>query len=176
MHTSAHKEVTTMKTLQSISRAGFATVFALLAMVEVAWAQTTFSGQVNTPGSGTPGGGHYGFLAFLFVVGLLVLVGVAVKLFDVKRKREDEGVALQSRLSDALLTDPSFAGLPITPTVHVPFSRSAPAVIRLTGTVPSPWTREAALELIRREAASLMGNTRIEDRLVVDPLIMRRAA
>src|SRR5262249_57559302 len=78
--------------------------------------------------------------------------------------------------SDALLTDPSFAGLPITPTVHVPFSRSAPAVIRMTGTVPSPWIREAALELIRREAASLMGNTRIEDRLVVDPLIMRREA
>ena len=164
-----------MKTLQSVSRAGFATLFALLAMVEVAWPQTTFSGQVNTPGS-TPGGGHYGFLAFLFVVGLLVLVGVAVKLFDMKRKREDEGVALQSRLSDALLTDPSFAGLPITPTVHVPFSRKAPAVIRLTGTVPSPWIREAALELIRREAASLMGDTRIEDRLVVDPLIMRRAA
>ena len=171
MQTSAHKEVTTMKTLQSISRAGFATLFALLGMVEVGWPQTTFSGQVNTPGSG-----HYGFLAFLFVVGLLVLVGVAVKLFDVKRKREDEGVALQSRLSDALLTDPSFAGLPITPTVHVPFSRSAPAVIRMTGTVPSPWIRGAALELIRREAASLMGNTRIEDRLVVDPLIMRRAA
>jgi hypothetical protein len=160
-----------MKSLQSITRAGVATLFALLAMVEVAWPQTTFSGQVNPPGSG-----GYGFLAFAFVVGLLVIVGVAVKLFDMKRKREDEGVALQSRLSDALLTDPSFAGLPITPTVHVPFSRKAPAVIRVTGTVPSPWIREAALEVIRREAASLMSDTRIEDRLVVDPLIMRRAA
>jgi hypothetical protein len=103
-------------------------------------------------------------------------VGVAVKLFDMKRKREDEGVALQSRLSDALLTDPSFAGLPITPTVHVPFSRSSPTVVTMTGTVPSPWIREAALEVIRREAAALMSDTRIEDRMVVDPLIMRRAA
>ena len=160
-----------MKSLLSMVRASLATLFALLAMVEVAWPQTTFSGQVATPGSG-----RYGFLAFGFVIGLLVLVGVAVKLFDMKRKREDEGVALQSRLSDALLTDPSFAGLPVTPTVHVPFSRSAPTVIKLTGTVPSPWIREAALELIRREAAALMSDTRIEDRLVVDPLIMRRAA
>jgi hypothetical protein len=58
----------------------------------------------------------------------------------------------------------------------VPFSRSAPTVIKLTGTVPSPWMREAALEVIRREAAALMSETRLEDRLVVDPLIMRRAA
>jgi len=152
-------------------RASFATLFASLAMVEVAWPQTTFSGQVDAPG-----GGRYGFLAFGFVIGLLVLVGVAVKLFDMKRKREDEGVALQSRLSDALLTDPSFAGLPITPTVHVPFSRSSATVVTLTGTVPSPWIREAALEVIRREAAALMSDTRIEDRMVVDPLIMRRAA
>jgi hypothetical protein len=160
-----------MKSLQGMVRASLGTLFALLAMVEVAWPQTTFSGQVDTPG-----GGRYGFFAFGFVIGLLVLVGVAVKLFDMKRKREDEGVALQSRLSDALLTDPSFAGLPITPTVSVPFSRSAPTVIKLTGTVPSPWMREAALEVIRREAAALMSDTRVEDRLVVDPLIMRRAA
>ena len=160
-----------MKSLQSMVRASFATLFASLAMVEVAWPQTTFSGQVDAPG-----GGRYGFLAFGFVVGLLVLVGVAVKLFDMKRKREDEGVALQSRLSDALLTDPSFAGLPITPTVHVPFSRSSATVVTLTGTVPSPWIREAALEVIRRDAAALMSDTRIEDRMVVDPLIMRRAA
>ena len=160
-----------MKPLQSMVRASLATLFASLAMVEVAWPQTTFSGQVNAPGSG-----RYGFLAFGFVIGLLVLVGVAVKLFDMKRKREDEGVALQSRLSDALLTDPSFAGLPITPTVHVPFSRSSATVVTLTGTVPSPWIREAALEVIRREAAALMSDTRIEDRMVVDPLIMRRAA
>ena len=71
-----------MKTLQSLCRPGLPTLFALLAMVDVAWAQTALSGQVNTPGGGTPGGGHYGFLACPFVVGLLVLVGVAVKLFD----------------------------------------------------------------------------------------------
>ena len=70
-----------MKSLQSMVRASLATLFASLAMVEVAWPQTTFSGQVNAPASG-----RYGFLAFGFVIGLLVLVGVAVKLFDMKRK------------------------------------------------------------------------------------------
>jgi len=43
-----------MKTLQSLCRPGLPTLFALLAMVDVAWAQTALSGQVNTPGGGTP--------------------------------------------------------------------------------------------------------------------------
>jgi hypothetical protein len=157
-----------MKSLQTLIRGGLGALFLLLAEIEIAWPQATTSVPERSA--------TYGFLAFAVVVGLLVVVGLGVKLYDVKRKREDEGVALQSRLSDTLLTDPMLAGLPITATVHMPFRRSAPAVITVTGAVSSPALREAALALMAREADALHGNQEIEDRLIVDPLIMRRAA
>jgi hypothetical protein len=36
---------------------------------------------------------------------LVVLLGIAVKLYDLKRKRDEEAVAAQARVSDALLMD-----------------------------------------------------------------------
>ncbi len=72
------------------------------------------------------------------VVGLLVVIGVVVKVFDLKQKRESEAVQLQAQLSDALLREPSLAGLPLTPTVHVPMWRGTPATIELMGRVPTP--------------------------------------
>jgi len=36
-------------------------------------------------------------------VGLLVVIGIVAKLFDLKQKRESEVVQLQAQLSDALL-------------------------------------------------------------------------
>lgn len=158
-----------MRQLQSFARAGLAALFVLLAVVEVAWP------QVPSPAP-APQEVGYGFLAFLFVVGLIVVVGIGVKLYDVKRKREDEGVALQARLSDALLGDPSLAGLPVTPTVHVPFSRRSPTVITLTGAVPSPARRENVLHIVHQVATPLTGEHEIEDRLIVDPLMSRHAA
>ena len=47
---------------------------------------------------------------------LIVLVGILVKFYDLKSKREEEAVAAQSRISDALLMDSTLAGLPLTPT------------------------------------------------------------
>jgi hypothetical protein len=120
--------------------------------------------------------GGYGIVAFLLVMGLLIAVGLAVKVYDVKRKREDEGIALQSRLSDALLGDPSLAGCPVTPTVHVPFSRRSPTTIALTGTVPSGARRDTVMQLVKVVAMPLDRNYEIEDRLLVDPQMIRRAA
>ena len=57
----------------------------------------------------------------VLLLGLLVLVGVGVKLYDLKRKREAEGVHVQAQVSDALLRDPSLFGLAVTPTAHVPW-------------------------------------------------------
>jgi len=171
MQTLCVKEVTTMKAFQRFVGAGLAAGFTLLALAEVAWPQVT-----RPPVPPTEGVAGYGFIAFLCVMGLLVAVGIAVKLYDVKRKREDEGIALQSRLSDALLSDPALAGLPVTPTVHVPFSRRTPVVVTITGAVSSPSRRETVLEVIARVATPLETNYRIEDRLIVDPRMTRRAA
>jgi len=150
-------------------RFSLAGLFMLLAVVEVAWTQAT------SPATAETGAGS-GLFALVFVVGLLAIAGIAVKLYDMKRKREDEGVVLQSRLSDALLTEPSLARLPITPTVHVPLGPRAQAVIALTGTVPTPALHDAVLGLVIREATFPRGNCRIEDRLFVDTLMSRRAA
>ena len=163
-----------MKPLQSLMRAGLAATFMLLAVVEVAWPQAT----TRAPSSPAPseGVGGYGVVAFLLVMGLIIAVGAAVRIYDVKRKREDEGIALQSRLSDHLLSDPSLAGFPVTPTVYVPFSRRSPITITLTGTVPSGARRDTVLQLVKLVAMPLESHYEIEDRLLVDPQIIRRAA
>lgn len=155
-----------MRLFQSLIRSSLAGLFVLLAVVEVAWAQAT---------SPAPGPG-YGLFAFVFVIALLTMTGLAVKLHDMKRKSEDEAVALESRLSDALLTERWLARLRITPTVHVPFGRRGQALITLSGTVPTQALREAILQLVRREAAAMTDNYQIEDQLFVDPLMSRRAA
>ena len=159
-----------MRPFQSLIRSSLAGLFVLLAVVEVAWTQAT------TPVPNPENGPGYGLFAFVFVVALLAMTGIAVKLYDMKRKREDEAVALQARLSDALLIEPLLAHLPITPTVRIPFGQHGQAVITITGTVPMPWFRDAVLQLVNREAAPLTYNYRIEDRLVVDTHMSRRAA
>ncbi len=46
------------------------------------------------------------------VVVMLLVIGVGVKLYDAKRKREGDALMVLARISDALLRD--FATLPIT--------------------------------------------------------------
>ena len=164
------QEVTAMRAFQISIRFTLAGLFVLLAVVEVAWTQATSPAAASENGAGS------GLFALVFVIGLLAIIGIAVKLYDMRRKREDEGVALKARLSDALLTEPSLARLPITPTVHVPLGPRAQAVIALTGTVPTPALHDAVLGLVIREATFPRGNYRIEDRLFVDTLMSRRAA
>ena len=69
---------------------------------------------------------------------VVVLLGVAVKLYDLKRKREDEAIAAQARISDALLMDATLAGLPLTPTAHLPLWKGSPLVVELTAPCPGP--------------------------------------
>jgi len=132
------------------------------------------SGQVAvTSASPTPLGG---LVALGIIVGLLVLVGIGVKLYDIKRKREEQGVVLQARLSDALLEDPELARLPLATTVHVPFRRPAAALVTVAGHVPTPELREAAMRLVRVKMRATWPSARIEDRIVVDRYRMQHAA
>jgi hypothetical protein len=142
----------------------------VLAVVEVAWTQTT--SPIPAPENGL----RHGLFAFVFLVALLAMTLITVKLHYMKRKREEEAVALQAQLSDVLFTEPLIAHLPIMPTVRVPFVRYPQAVIMLTGIVPTLALREGVLRLVRREAASLVDTYRIEDRLVVDTQMLQRAA
>lgn len=103
---------------------------------------------------------------------LVVLLGFAVKLYDLKRKREEDAVAAQSRISDALLMDSALAGLPLTPTAHLPLWKGSPLVLEIKGAVPSPELREAAVEVAKREIARSRPDFRIENRISVDPGVL----
>lgn len=110
------------------------------------------------------------------MLALVVLLGIAVKLYDLKRKREEEAVAAQARISDALLMDSALSGLPLTPTAHVPLWSGTPLTLEIRGAVPRSELREAAVDVARREMARSRPDFRIEDRIAVDPTVFSRAA
>ena len=112
----------------------------------------------------------------VLLLGLLLLVGVGVKLYDLKRKREAEGVHLQAQVSDALLRDPSFFGLAVTPTAHVPWWSGTPARLEVVGRVPTPEARDRIVRLVEQEARELRPDVVIVDRMQVDPAAGIRVA
>jgi hypothetical protein len=122
------------------------------------------------PQAATSGGFGPTLTVFLLLFGLLVLVGIGVKLYDLKRKREAEAVHLQAQVSDALLRDPTMFGLAVTPTAHVPWWSGTPARIVVSGRVPTAEARERALGIVEPEARSLRSDVVIEDRLEVEAI------
>ena len=112
----------------------------------------------------------------VLLVGLLVIVGVGVKLYDLKRKRENEAVHLQAQVSDALLRDPNIYGLAVTPTAHVPWWSGTPARLEVVGRVPTPESRERALRLVEQEARRVRPDIILVDHLEVDAAARARVA
>lgn len=115
-------------------------------------------------------------IVILLLLGLLVIVGIGVKLYDLKRKREAEGVQLQAQISDALLRDPGLFGLAVTPTAHVPWWSGTPVHLEVVGRVPTPEARERALRLVEAEARQIRSDVEIADRLEVDAAAGLRVA
>ena len=132
----------------------------------IAWAQTNAPVSPAAPSAGpaAQGGGMTAAAGFVVVLGLLVLVGVAVKLYDRKRKRDAEAVHLQAQVSDALMRDAGLAGLLLTPTAHL---RGGEAVVEITGEVPDDTARETALRIAREEAARVRPDVRIVEKIAV---------
>jgi hypothetical protein len=112
----------------------------------------------------------------VLLVGLLVIVGVGVKLYDLKRKREAEAVHLQAQVSDALLRDPRLFGMAVTPTGHVPWWSGSPARLDIVGRVPAPQVRDQVLRLIEHEARQVRPDVVIVDRLEVEASAGMRVA
>jgi hypothetical protein len=112
----------------------------------------------------------------VLLVGLLVIVGIGVKLYDLKRKREAEGVHLQAQVSDALLRDPNLFGLPVTPTAHVPWWSGTPARLEVIGRVPELEFHDRVLQLVEREARQIRPDVVVVDRLHVDAAARLRVA
>ena len=105
----------------------------------------------------------------------LMMLALVVVLYDLKRKREEEAVAAQARIADALLMDSTLAALPLTPTAHLPLWKGSPLILEIKGAVPSPELREAAVEVAKREIARSRPDFLIEDRISVDRRVLSHA-
>ena len=146
---------------------------AVTALVREAAAQMTPPAAAPTP-QATASGDNSGILIALALMGvLLLIVGIGVKMWDSRRKREGEAVHLQSQLSDALLREADFFGLAITPTVHS--SRGA-ARVELTGRAPSATVRDAAIRVVRDECQRVRQDCQIVDHIDIAPESARRVA
>jgi len=130
----------------------------------IAWAQNP---GTPPPAAAPTADGGSAAMGFLVILGLLVLVGVAVKVYDRKRKRDAEAVHLQAQVSDALMRDARLAGLVLTPTAHVPAWSRGPATIEITGEVPDPTVRDVVLRVAREEASRIRPDVQIIDRMSV---------
>src|SRR5215510_1654905 len=144
-------------------------LFTIMVLPSVAQPLTSAPSPAAAASDVAPGG----TVIIAVILGLLVAIGFAVKLSDVKRRREDEAAALQGRISDALMTDRSLANLALTPSIRVPFGRNGVLGVTVSGAVPTPELREAAIQLVMRKMEESRTNFRIEDRVVVDPLMSR---
>jgi hypothetical protein len=118
----------------------------------------------------------WGETASVVVVAVVLLLafGGGVRFYDVKRKREDEALLIESRISDALLRE--FGTLPVIAVVSGSHWRRAPIVVAITGRVPKPELRESVMHVVQQELSRYRPDARAEDRLVVDPLVRSERA
>src|SRR2546427_1661053 len=100
-----------------------------------AWAQTAPSPSLSPPAAE---GGGATIAAVVVVVGLLMVIGVVVKLFDLKQRRGSGAGQLQTQIFGALFRETTLARLPVTTTVHLPGWEGTPATIRVVGRGPTP--------------------------------------
>ena len=147
-----------------------------IAFVREAAAQATPPVPATSPSAAAPGDNSGVLMALALMGALLIIVGVAVKIWDAKRKREAEAVHLQSQLSDALMREADLFGLSITPTVKAGMRRGTPWIIEVTGQAPSQLVRDAALRVVRDEAARSTSSFEIVDRIEVRTEAARRVA
>jgi hypothetical protein len=142
------------------------------------WAQVVVGpqGSSSTSGGAAQSNAMTTAVVVASVLVILVVLGALIKMLDLKRKRDGEAVIVQARLSDAVLRDPRLFSLPITPTAHVPLWKGSPVTVDLAGQVPSDDLRQAAIQLVEREASQLGPDVRIESRIGVAPTMARRSA
>lgn len=147
------------------ARAAFAIMTMLLisgVLAGAALAQLPPPPTEMTPGAPVEGSGW--IATSLLILGLLVVIGVAVRFYDLRRKREAEAVHLQAQISDAFLRDPNLFGLPVAATAHAPLLKGSPVIVEITGMLPDPALREAVLRLAEAEARRIRPDVEIVDK------------
>ncbi len=107
---------------------------------------------------------------------MLLAIVVGTTVYDRKRQREAEVLSLQALVSDALLREPSLAGLPIAAFASGSLWRRSAIVVAVTGSVPAPEVRDAVMQLVEREVFRRQPGAWAEDRMGVDPLMGEHVA
>jgi len=154
---------------------GAAGLWAVPTMVSAQASPGAPAAPVTPPVDGGAAGNASGVVfALVALLAVFAILAVGVKLYDWSRRRREEGVALEARLSDVLLLDASLSGLPIVASVHMPLLKKYPPVVEVTGTAPTSELRDVALQRIERELAGR--DARIEDHIAVDPHTFRHVA
>jgi hypothetical protein len=111
--------------------------------------------------------------AIALVAGIVVGVGVVtafgVLFLEAQRRRDERATAFQNRLAEPISRELGLAGVSVLPTVRIPVWTGAtrPAVIRLSGRVPSHDVRDRVVRLVEREASRLH-YFRIEDQIRIE--------
>ncbi len=149
------------------------------ALASLAEAQSAGAPGPPAPLPGPSSGGGTASSASIAIVVLVLatiaLIALIAKITDLRRKREEKTIELQTQISEALLRDRN-VGVSVTPTVEIPFWRGSPARIELTGQVPNPQIRQAALRIATQEASRIRQDFETHDRMVEVPTEAARTA
>jgi len=131
-----------------------------------------------TPGSlPDPGALEAGFMPVVAAAAVVVVVlWSAMTLYDRRRKRTEEAVALEARISDALMLERSLSGFPLTPAVRMSFWGRGSVTVELTGSVPRPALRQAAIDLVFLEVERTGRACSLQDRIAVRRVRLERVA
>jgi hypothetical protein len=110
-------------------------------------------------------------LAAGIMVGVGIVSAVGIMLLEGQRRRDQRASAFQNLIAEPISRELGMAGVAVLPTVRIPLWKAStrPAVIQLTGQVPSYKIHDRVIRLVEREAARLR-YFRIEDRIRIAQL------
>jgi heme/copper-type cytochrome/quinol oxidase subunit 2 len=162
--------------MSSLGRPGLTSLLAALASVLVGAAHAVAQSTTDTAPAAGAGNAPGSWVMLAVMLGVLVLVLASiVKIYDSRRRRADSRMAIEARISDALMSEPGLTTMPVTASVVEPAFSGTPRIV-VKGSVPNPELHDAAISVVRREAQSHLEEAEIEDRVHVDPALARHAA
>ncbi len=99
----------------------------------------------------------------MHVLGAVTTLALLILISRLFCNRLEQAAALETRIREALRAQESFADVPLFPTVRMPFWRTSPPTIRLSGPA-EPDLRQLARCVIEREVGRIGPYVRFEHR------------
>ena len=132
---------------------------------------------LNEPAVSIPGASE--FHEFMAMVAVIAVTGAVLiliaKTMDYRRKRHDDAIQLEVRISDALLQEPAFVRSSVAPYVRIPFWSGSPARVELRGEATTHQMAEAASRIATKTVSRIRRDFSLENRITVAPASAGRA-